>query len=137
MKDSLLEREDCNVICVDWAGGAKRLYEQSVGNTRLVAFSFLQVISESNFHLRFAFNPQLSCSRFLSFISVSGLDPAAPYYTERDPQVRLDPTDAKYVDVIHTNLPIIGTEQRVGHIDFFPNGGSVQVGCFTNKPLGE
>ena len=77
------------------------------------------------------------CSRFLSFISVSGLDPASPYYTDRDPEVRLDPTDAKYVDVIHTNLPIIGTEQRVGHIDFFPNGGSVQPGCFTNKPLGE
>ena len=72
-----------------------------------------------------------------SFISVSGLDPAAPYYTDRDPEVRLDPTDAKYVDVIHTNLPVIGTEQRVGHIDFFPNGGSVQPGCFTNKPLGQ
>ena len=102
-----------------------------------VKTSFLLVISQVIFQLRYAFNPLFLCSRFLSFISVSGLDPASPYYTDRDPEVRLDPTDANYVDVIHTNLPIIGTEQRVGHIDFFPNGGSVQPGCFTNKPLGQ
>ena len=44
MKNALLEREDCNVICVDWAGGAKRLYEQSVGNTRLVGAEIAELI---------------------------------------------------------------------------------------------
>ena len=33
----------------------------------------------------------------------SGLDPAGPYFENTDPVVRLDPTDALFVDVIHTD----------------------------------
>jgi pancreatic triacylglycerol lipase len=32
-----------------------------------------------------------------------GLDPAGPYFEDTDPKVRLDPTDALFVDVIHTD----------------------------------
>ena len=32
-----------------------------------------------------------------------GLDPAGPYYENTDPAVRLDPTDATFVDVIHSD----------------------------------
>ena len=32
-----------------------------------------------------------------------GLDPAGPYFENTDPSVRLDPTDALFVDVIHTD----------------------------------
>ncbi len=32
-----------------------------------------------------------------------GLDPAGPYFENTDPTVRLDPTDALFVDVIHTD----------------------------------
>ena len=32
-----------------------------------------------------------------------GLDPAGPYFDNTDPSVRLDPTDARFVDVIHTD----------------------------------
>ncbi len=31
------------------------------------------------------------------------MDPAGPYYENTDPKVRLDPTDALFVDVIHTD----------------------------------
>ena len=58
-----------------------------------------------------------------------GLDPARPYFNEKDPAVRLDPADAEYVDVIHTNAPNVGTPQSVGNIDFWPNGGYLQPGC--------
>ena len=63
-----------------------------------------------------------------------GLDPAAPYYENEHIDVRLDPTDADFVDVIHTDSKTIiihgfGTIQRMGHVDFFPNGGFHQIGC--------
>jgi len=34
---------------------------------------------------------------------ITGLDPAEPYFQGTPPIVRLDPTDAKFVDVIHTD----------------------------------
>ena len=51
LKDALLEREDCNVIVIDWSGGSKSLYEQSSGNTRLVgaqAAELIKLIIEYN-----------------------------------------------------------------------------------------
>ena len=49
--------------------------------------------------------------------------------------VRLDPTDAEFVTVIHTDTLVTITElgagmaQPIGHIDFYPNGGLYQPGC--------
>ena len=45
----------------------------------------------------------LLCRRTGYFIYISGLDPAGPLFENKDPKVRLDPTDAKFVDVIHTD----------------------------------
>lgn len=39
-----------------------------------------------------------SCSAFLS-----GLDPAGPLFNGRPPEDRLDPSDAQFVDVIHSD----------------------------------
>lgn len=38
-----------------------------------------------------------------SWTYTSGLDPAEPYFQNTDRVVRLDPTDALFVDVIHTD----------------------------------
>ena len=62
------------------------------------------------------------------------MDPASPYYENKHPDRRIDPTDAEFVDVMHTDGKTLivngfGTTQEMGHVDFFPNGGFDQVGC--------
>ena len=45
MKNALLQREDCNVILVDWSEGAKGPnYLQAAGNTRLVGAQTAELI---------------------------------------------------------------------------------------------
>ncbi|PSN47913.1 Pancreatic triacylglycerol lipase [Blattella germanica] len=109
MKHELLKMSDCTVVAVDWSGGSGPPYPQAVANIRL----YLDIILTS---LR------------------NGLDPAQPHFTGTDPVVRLDPTDADFVDVIHTDAgPFIhgglGILHPVGHVDFYPNGGVLQPGC--------
>ena len=45
----------------------------------------------------------------LTLPRISALDPAGPFFQENDPTIRLDPSDADFVDVIHTdNTPLLG-----------------------------
>lgn len=56
-------------------------------------------------------NFSLSWSQISLFFFVKGLDPAGPYFEGTPPEVRLDPSDANFVDVIHSNaahFPAIG-----------------------------
>ena len=60
---------------------------------------------------------------------IVGLDPAGPLYTVNNIDNRLDPTDAAHVQVIHTNDGLLGFAAKLGHADFYPNGGRTQPGC--------
>lgn len=64
---------------------------------------------------------------------IFGLDPAGPLFTipvVRPPSEILDPTDAVFVQVIHTSSGLLGAQIKCGHQDFYPNKGVVpQVGC--------
>ncbi|XP_045160753.2 inactive pancreatic lipase-related protein 1-like [Mercenaria mercenaria] len=65
----------------------------------------------------------------------TGLDPAHRAFSKDKPKVRLDATDAQYVDVIHTDSKQwiwgFGIRDSIGHADYFPNGGRNQPGCFS------
>lgn len=57
---------------------------------------------------------------------IIGLDPAGPLFTLPavvSPDFRLDPTDAEFVQVLHTSGGTLGTSVKSGHADFYPNGG--------------
>ena len=70
----------------------------------------------------------------LKHTQIKGLDPAKPYFDLVSEEMRLLPTDAEFVDVIHTNSGEIwngalSLPEPVGQVDFYPNGGSHQAGC--------
>ena len=62
-------------------------------------------------------------------MGLTGLDPAGLYFTTVSSDFRLDESDTSYVDVIHTDAGVFGTNRRDGDVDFYPNGGSRQPGC--------
>lgn len=64
---------------------------------------------------------------FLIFFK--GLDPALPFFTSSDHRSKLDKSDARFVDVIHTNVGVFGKIEPSGHIDFYVNGGKTQIAC--------
>ncbi|XP_046389279.1 phospholipase A1 member A-like [Ischnura elegans] len=60
---------------------------------------------------------------------ISGLDPALPFFASVFDDSVLDPSDADFVDVIHTNAGNKGKMGPNGHVDFYLNGGFMQPGC--------
>ena len=64
------------------------------------------------------------------------MDPAAPGFEIDNTAARLDPSDAMFVDVIHTDvreglldMDSLGLKRPCGHVDFYPNEGQHQPGC--------
>ncbi|XP_022779802.1 inactive pancreatic lipase-related protein 1-like isoform X1 [Stylophora pistillata] len=160
MKDALLNQEDCNVILVDWSEGAKnqpnidllKSYLQAAGNTRLVGAQVAELIrflisSDARSHepefyiVGFSLGAQtagyagsyLRNKAEMTLSRITGLDPANPFFRNADVNYRLDPSDAEYVDVIHTDMDVAGTDKATGHTDFYPNGGKSQPGCKSDR----
>lgn len=68
---------------------------------------------------------------------ITGLDPAGPLFEETEPAVRIDPSDAHFVDILHTNGGaenggFLGMNAAFGHADFYPHGGRQQPQCGVN-----
>ncbi|XP_052058992.1 pancreatic lipase-related protein 2-like [Mytilus californianus] len=147
MARAFLKKEDMNVIIVDWGHGAVPPYTEAAANTRVVGAQVAKLISVmvaedqsgmDTFHLighsLGAHVAGYAGERLTHLPRISALDPADPYFQGTDSKVRLDPTDADFVDVIHTDGSNIlslgmGAAQAMGHVDFYPNGGSDQPGC--------
>lgn len=59
---------------------------------------------------------------------ITGLDPIRTSLLFPDSSAavaveQLDPSDARFVDVIHTSIGKFGIVEPCGHVDFYPNGG--------------
>ena len=152
MKDELLTNSDFNVIIVDWSGGNFAPYTQATGNTRLVGAQIWDLIKTimdatkqpaADFHIighsLGAHIAGYAGERTPGLGRITGMDPAGPYFEDTDPAVRLDITDAVFVDNIHSDAkPILqlglGMKQAIGHADYYPNMGYDQPGC-ENGPV--
>lgn len=150
----LLRNEDQNVIVVDWSVGARPPYTQAVANIRMVGAQVAHLLYTLNryadipitdfhlighslgAHLCGHAGTHLRDSYGLLLPRITGLDPAEPYFNDTHVITRLDPSDALFVDVIHTDdspilgFPLsIGMTHSIGDLDFYPNGGHNQPGC--------
>nr|KAG5709786.1 hypothetical protein BaRGS_032610 [Batillaria attramentaria] len=149
IKDELLKQGDYNVVIVDWGHGSMALYGQASANTRVVGaqiaqlIKFLQANTEARPEDMHIIGHSLGshvagyAGERLQYLGrITGLDPAQPFFEHMDKAVRLDPTDALFVDVIHTDGDRfystdfgLGMDEPCGHVDYFPNGGHDQPGC--------
>jgi len=149
-----------NIIFVDWHDLSRQVnYFRSANNTEIVGLYVAELLiflrnseyvkSFSDIHIvGFSLGAHVSgiggyyAGEFLNekIRRITGLDPAGPGFRDVSPESRLDPGDASFVDVIHTNMgPLLtdfGTMLESGHVDFYPNGGEHQPGC-SLKVVGE
>ncbi|XP_048360563.1 endothelial lipase [Sphaerodactylus townsendi] len=158
---ALLEREkSANVVVVDWLDYAHQLYPNAVNYTQVVGkevaklLDWLQVkFARDGFKYR-ARNVHLLGYSLGAHVAgfagnyvrgtigrITGLDPAGPMFEGVEPNKRLSPDDADFVDVLHTYTRealgvSIGIQMPVGHVDVYPNGGDVQPGCSLTDVLG-
>lgn len=152
MTREIIKNADVNVIVIDWRRGAMTLnYLQAAANTRLVGAIAAVMVEKLNH----TYNIQPSMIHIIGhslgahiagyigervprIARITGLDPAGPAFEDTDSEVRLDSSDADFVDVIHTDAdslvntdmqPGFGTKQPMGDMDFYPNNGNNQPGC--------
>lgn len=149
---SMLNWANLNCIVVEWKSGVKTTYAQAANNVRVVGAQVAHMLT----FLMSTFGQKLdrfhiighsvgahaagdAGSRVTGLQRITGLNPTEPYFEGCDAAVRLDVTDAAFVDVIHTDgSPFssrlgLGASQPVGHADFYPNGGEKMPGCSVNK----
>uniref|UniRef100_A0A0K8T3S3 Lipase domain-containing protein n=1 Tax=Lygus hesperus TaxID=30085 RepID=A0A0K8T3S3_LYGHE len=155
LEQALLKLDDLDVFTVDWSrGAAGPNYFQAVANTRVVATlvaRFLRKLVErkwcstSNLHLigqsLGAHLASYVATNLTNVAEITGLDPAQPWFENNAVETHLDPSDAQFVQVVHTNvLPFwpsfgLGISKPTGHVDFYINGGTVQPGCTKEERL--
>ncbi|XP_044014057.1 lipase member H-B-like [Aphidius gifuensis] len=150
MKNNYLNNKynDTNVIIVKWnaTGGLCRYEDTIVPKVRPVSEKIGKLLENlsSNRHIDLknvhlighslgahvaGFTGLYLTSKNIGKIGrITGLDPAKPKFENSDE--RLNRSCAEFVDVIHTSTDEIGIEDKIGHTDYYPNGGSRdQPGC--------
>ncbi|XP_067593345.1 lipase member H isoform X2 [Pseudorca crassidens] len=116
--EGLLSVDDMNVVVVDWNQGATTvIYNHASGKTRKVAIvlkEFIDQMLAEGASLDDIYMIGVSLGAHVAgFVGkmyngqlgrITGLDPAGPLFNGRPPEDRLDPGDAQFVDVIHSDI---------------------------------
>lgn len=151
--NALLLNVNCNVIVADWRKGAEGPnYVTAAANSPMAGVQIskllMKIIRETNCSLSpdnvtligFSLGAHVvgfAGRHFQKYTHmklgrITGLDPAGMLF--EGTTVALSRSDAKFVDVIHTNMGDIrklqlGLSGALGDVDFYPNGGEFQPGC--------
>ncbi|XP_071455105.1 pancreatic triacylglycerol lipase-like [Hetaerina americana] len=144
VRPAYLKAGDYNVFSVDWSPMAKEpCYFSAAEGVPIVGSCTGQLIDtiatagvppEEVHVVGFSLGAHVS-GQVNKFVTkgrvgrISGLDPALPFFASIFDDSVLDPSDADFVDVIHTNAGNKGKMGPNGHVDFYLNGGFMQPGC--------
>ncbi|KAK9507400.1 hypothetical protein O3M35_007263 [Rhynocoris fuscipes] len=143
LKNAYLTQYDTNVIIADWSKYSKLWYfpaRHVVNNVAEVIADMIDQlcdyynINADNIHIvghslgaHVAGIAGLKTKKKVA--RVTGLDPAGPDFSIKDKQ-RISTESAKFVDIMHTDGGSAGFFHPLGHVDFYPNGGTaIQPGC--------
>ena len=155
-RDAFRSQTTHNFVALDWSGGAKIAdYVQAAANTQSAGRAIAHMFNELK-NNGFRAN-QFECSGHslgshvcsnaakyaksefgFTINRVIGMDAAGPMFEKTTSAVRIDKSDASFVDLIHTNggnedSGFLGINAALGHADFFPNGGhNVSSGQVSN-----
>ncbi|CAG9864882.1 unnamed protein product [Phyllotreta striolata] len=138
-----------NIIYINWSKAGNRTYTVSSANVKPIGKYIAEFLVESKVDLKkvhligHSLGSQLASfiGKYVKKLSgtkvgrITGLDPANPCFANPEMSVdeRLNPEDAEFVDVIHTDVQLFGYAAPIGHVDFYPNGGGHQPGCPTRE----
>lgn len=142
---NFLQVEDVNVIVVDWSNipmsfnylvAALRTADVGHYLSRLIDFLVSQGADIRNFHvIGFSLGAHVAGTAGRSIKSgiiprITGLDPALPGFGYPSLFNKLQPSDAEFVDCIHTCGGLLAFFEPLCHVDFYANGGThPQPGC--------
>ncbi|KAJ0175583.1 hypothetical protein K1T71_008742 [Dendrolimus kikuchii] len=145
IKNAYLETKNCNVITVDWSSIADSIIYSWVANDVKTVGKKLGLFLDRLYDCYKVTGDKIHLighslgahvmgaagnSTKLTIDRITGLDPAKPLFEERELSEKLDYSDARFVDVIHTCGGVLGVWSAIGTADYYPNGGDPpQPGC--------
>ncbi|XP_017787287.1 PREDICTED: pancreatic triacylglycerol lipase-like [Nicrophorus vespilloides] len=144
IRDAILSKHDVNVFLLDWSKFSSLFYTTSVVAVPKIGAVFGNAIENLMEKYGMSYEQIHLCGHSLGAHVVGAIgatmggnadriiatDPALPLFWLNDTEKRLDISDAKFVQVIHTNGGLQGFRSSIGHADYFPNGGGMnQPGC--------
>ncbi|XP_043258204.1 phospholipase A1 VesT1.02-like [Colletes gigas] len=142
VRDGFLNNGDYNIIVVDWQKISKRPYlwvSRRIPMISKYVSSMINFLEEQGMDISKVTVVGHSLGAHIAGLSshyakkrvdfVVGLDPAYPNFEIAGVGSRIASGDANYVQIIHTNGGLLGFKSAIGDSDFYPNGGTAQVGC--------
>ncbi|CAL7943573.1 unnamed protein product [Xylocopa violacea] len=149
VRDAFLSISDCNVIVFDWSSIADNLvYSVVAKSVPRVAqhvsdfVNFLRVKAGLNVSNMKMIGHSLGAhvmglgaggvKKYALVGEVIALDAAKPLFEHQGPNGRVDSSQARVVQAIHTCAGLLGIDYNIGTSDFYANDGRHQPGCGTD-----
>ncbi|BFF93177.1 phospholipase A1 2 [Drosophila madeirensis] len=145
VKNAYLKRGEYNVIVADWSASSANVnYFSVVQLIEVFGAQLAQFARSLNRRYGASFDSMYLIGHSLGaqiagaagkrlkpdqVNTIFALDPAGPKFRHRSAEFRIDPTDAKYVESMHTSATF-GFRRPTGSATFYPNHGAIQPRCY-------